>query len=146
MQNSEYNSLTEKLIQSGIIKPDAQAEEDFGANFFSGAPSEEVQEELKEPTNKGKRLNNYDLELLENSKNEEIKEENKLQKIIYKFFPKLYEFKVAKAAIQKMDELGIDTNALLDKSIPYGEGEIRYKNLVKFIKYANEIQTKLKRK
>ena len=42
-------------------------------------------------------------------------------------------------------ELNIDTNKLLDKTIPYGEGEMRYQNLIKYISYANEIQAKIKK-
>ena len=52
----------------------------------------------------------------------------------------------SKDAIQKMSDMGIDPNYLLNKTVPYGEGELRYKKLAEFIKYANEIQTKLKRK
>ena len=46
----------------------------------------------------------------------------------------------------KFDELNIDTKALLDKTIPYGESEGRYKDLIKYLNYANEIQTRLKKK
>ena len=149
MENNEYNSLTEKLIQSGILQSDN--EENNSANFFNAKNinAQNLKEENKsaQPPTSRKRINNYDLELL-NEADVKIDFENKsnLQKILYKFFPKLYEFKVAKDAIQKMAELGIDTNRLLDKTVPYGENELRYKNLVKFIQYANEIQTRLKRK
>ena len=149
MENNEYNSLTEKLIQSGILQ--SNDEENNSANFFNtkNSHTQNPKEENKsaQPPVSRKRINNYDLELL-NEADVKIDFENKsnLQKILYKFFPKLYEFKVAKDAIQKMTELGIDTNRLLDKTVPYGENELRYKNLVKFIQYANEIQTRLKRK
>jgi len=150
MQNNEYNSLTEKLIQSGILQANNNEDNESNDINFFNAPvnSEEIDEvsEKTEPQNiNRKRINNYDLELLKNNKKSQDVSENNVQKLIYKFFPKLYEFKVAKDALQKMNELGIDTNTLLDKTVPYGEGELRYKNLVKFIKYANEIQTKLKR-
>ena len=151
MKNNEYNSLTQKLIQSGILQENTDKKEDSDViNFFNAKNLDaEIPNKIspsKKSSNK-KRINNYDLELLENSDCPiNLENESNLKKILYKFFPKLYAFKVAKDAVQKMTELGIDTNALLDKSVPYGEGEIRYKNLVKFIKYANEIQTKLKRK
>ena len=147
MQNNEYNSLTQKLIQSGILSVNNEENKEEDINFFN-AKNYDVKESNKNNTeSKRKRINNYDLELLENvNEKAEAEKENSIQKIIYKIFPKLYEFKVAKDAIQKMDELGIDANILLNKTIPYGEGEMRYKNLVKFIKYANEIQNKLKKK
>ena len=151
MKNNEYNSLTEKLIQSGIIQTDNSAQNSPDINFFN-AKNVDINENIQMPDEKEesinrKRINNYDLELLENADvSLEQQEENHLQRLLYKFFPKLYEFKIAKDAIQKMSELGINSDILLDKAVPYGENELRYKNLVKFIKYANEIQTKLKRK
>ena len=149
MENNEYNSLTQKLIQNGILQENTKEKEPEAINFFNAQNFNEeiVQETAPKKEKNKKRINNYDLNLLENA-DCPIKADNEsnLRKLIYKFFPKLYEFKIAKDAVQKMTELGIDTNALLDKSVPYGEGEIRYKNLVKFIKYANEIQTRLKRK
>ena len=47
--------------------------------------------------------------------------------------------------MKRLKELNIDTQKLLEKTIPYGEGETRYQNLVKYINYANEIQIKLKK-
>ena len=46
--------------------------------------------------------------------------------------------------MSKFAELNIDTQTLLDKTIPYGENETRYEDLVKFLNYANELQTRLK--
>ena len=148
MKNNEYNSLTEKLIQSGIIQSDNNDLIQSDTNIFNAKNFDVVEDdEILEPseTNR-KRINNYDLELLENGSPKAKNENSKFKNFIYKIFPKLYEFKIAKDAIQKMSEMGIDTKILLDKSVPYGENEIRYKKLVKFIKYANEIQTKLKNK
>ena len=151
MENNEYNSLTQKLIQSGIIQDNTEQKDTsevvnfFNANTFNAENSTVAPAE--KPISNKRRINNYDLELLEKADYPiNLEKESNFKKILYKVFPKLYEFKIAKDAIQKMDELGIDANSLLDKSVPYGEGEMRYKNLVKFIKYANEIQTKLKRK
>ena len=151
MKNNEYNSLTEKLIQSGILQTENEPEKSVNdVNFFNVKNFDEDTDEVSQVSVEQpikKRINNYDLELLEKADGKPNTEyENNLQKILYKFFPKLYEFKIAKDSIQKISELGIDVNSLLDKTVPYGEGEIRYKNLVKFIKYANEVQTKLKRK
>ena len=64
---------------------------------------------------------------------------------LYKFFPKVYRAKLIKKAIAKMLELNLDAKSLLDKTIPYGEGESRYEDLVKYLNYANELQTKLKK-
>ena len=148
MENNEYDTLTQRLIRSGILQNDEEDKKDV--NFFNAKSLDEVTETATPEQNKDisrKRLNNYDLELLEKTDSKIASDnENNFKKLLYKFFPKLYEFKVAKDAIQKMTELGIDTDYLLNKTVPYGEGELRYKKLVKFIKYANEIQTKLKRK
>ena len=38
------------------------------------------------------------------------------------------------------------SKTLLDKTIPYGENELRYGDLVKYLNYANEIQTRLREK
>jgi len=43
-------------------------------------------------------------------------------------------------------KLEIDVSELADKSIPYGEAEDRYQNLIKYIKFANDIQIDIKRK
>ena len=48
--------------------------------------------------------------------------------------------------MSKLLELNIDTKTLLDKTIPYGEGEARYGDLIKYLNFANEIQTRLKKK
>jgi len=151
MENNEYNSLTEKLIKSGILQPENPIKEE-SINFFNAKNSdseiepEPLQEEsVKKETTSRKRINNYDLELLEKTEggSNPFDSKNKFEELFFKFFPKLYEIKIAKNAIQKLNELGIDTNSLLEKSVPYGENELRYKNLVKFINYANEIQAKL---
>ncbi len=148
MKNNEYNSLTEKLIKSGIIQKNSEEITDSDINFFNVKNSDETEAALQSTkTNKNrKRINSYDLELINKTKiGESQDQENSIEKLFYKLFPKLYEFKIAKNALKKLDELGIDANILLNKTVPYGESEIRYKNLVKFIKYANEIQTKIKR-
>ena len=62
------------------------------------------------------------------------------------FFPKIYKARLAKDALQKLKELDIDTRELLNKTIPYGEEQARYDGLIKYIKYANEIETKINKK
>ena len=71
---------------------------------------------------------------------------NNLEIFLYKFFPKLYKAKLIKESMSKLLELNIDTKTLLDKTIPYGEGEARYGDLIKYLNFANEIQTRLKKK
>lgn len=177
MENPQYNSLTEKLIQNGIISAsdDAQnlfgiiPDEDMSHSPFVEKPIEAPKAEIpeiKEEINR-KRLNNYDLELLKDNKektkvhqsfkiikrflnfkeNMAQKGQSKLsERFFFTFFPKLYKAKLVKDAMAKLNELNIDTKTLLDKTIPYGEGENRYKNLIKYLNYANEIQTNLKKK
>ena len=70
---------------------------------------------------------------------------NAIENFLLTFFPRLYKAKLARDAMSKLKELNIDTKRLLEKTIPYGEGEMRYQNLIKYIKYANEIQTKIKK-
>ncbi len=163
MDNPLYNSLTEKLIQDGILpSTDFFYQEDDSKNFFK---FEEKEEENQTKTRK--RLNQYDLDLIgdseiaTNPKNKpyesikrflnfkKIKLENgnaTLYEIIFsKFFPKIYKAKLVKQAMSKFIELNIDTQTLLNKTIPYGENETRYKDLIKYLNYANELQTKLKK-
>lgn len=170
MENQNYNSLTQKLIRSGILQSDSNESE----NIFETAvfPEEKnvfiqnsVKKDKKIPKNK-KRLNNYDLELLKNENTkyslkprplEIIKrflnfKQNKItngsscisEKILFAFFPDAYRIKLTKEALNKLVEFDVDAKTLFDKTIPYGERENRYENLVKYLKYANEIQTKLK--
>mgnify|MGYP004517780885 CR=1 FL=1 len=115
-----------------------------------------------------KRLNNYDSNLIENpTKERNVENPIKTAKAIKRFlnfkqnsllnsklgfkeaffarfFPRLYKAKLIKEAMSKFAELNIDTQTLLDKTIPYGENETRYEDLVKFLNYANELQTRLK--
>jgi len=170
MNNSNYNSLTEQLMQSGLIK--SEESDKIEENFFETANSEygadspfevEIPKDFKKQT---KRLNQSDLEMV--SQNSQDYTDNNSIKIIqrfltikqklaskgalgfvenflFAFFPKLYKAKLARDAMSKLKELNIDTSKLLDKTIPYGEGEMRYQNLIKYISYANEIQTKIKK-
>lgn len=170
MNNSNYNSLTEKLIKSGLIKnnePHQNIE-----NFFEIACKENVADlsmEIEIPSplkKKNKRLNKSDLEMVSQNSTDSIDstpvkiierflniKQNLASKgalgfvenFLFAFFPRLYKAKLAKDAMSKIKELNIDTNKLLDKNIPYGEGEIRYQNLIKYINYANQIQTKIKK-
>ena len=184
MENSKYNSLTDRLIQNGIIQ--TTNEQDVinkNENFFekmhseiitddiTSPPLEETKEEniKKEERLPQRRINEYDLDLIKNlgnaTKPNNLKGNiNTLKRflnfkqfslnkgnssffeyILYKFFPKVYKAKLIKKAINKMLELNIDTKTLLDKTIPYGEGESRYEDLIKYLNCANELQTKLKK-
>ncbi len=167
MDNPLYNSLTEKLIQNGILSsPDIPYQEDDNRNFFKSENKNE--NEHVEQTKNKKRLNQYDLDLIKETDNITAPEKNpyesikrflnfkqiKLKKgdatlyeiLFAKFFPKIYKAKLVKQAMAKFVELNIDTQTLLNKTIPYGENETRYKDLIKYLSYANELQTRLKNK
>ena len=180
MDNQKYNSLTEKLIKNGILSSQKdknsdnldnlygiEVDEDFNHSPFNTSFQDNKTIEEKKPK---KRINQYDLELLQNTQQDNnpgrnitifdivkrfltIKETmlnngsgNNLEIFLYKFFPKLYKAKLIKESMSKLLELNIDTKTLLDKTIPYGEGEARYGDLIKYLNFANEIQTRLKKK
>ncbi len=151
MDNIKYNSLTEKLILDGIIPSEENNNENiFSAKAAKTSAAQETPEIKTEIKSNKKRLNNYDLELLNNvskQKSKNISQKSTFfEKILSNFFPKLYKAKLIKEAMAKLIELNIDTNVLLDKTIPYGESEIRYKDLIKYLNYANEIQVRLNKK
>ncbi|MBQ8476273.1 hypothetical protein IJ531_04340 [bacterium] len=169
MENSAYNSLTQKLIQNGII-PSNNAIED-NSNFFEAAATNPIVEEenIEEHKNK-KRINQYDLDLisednisntinfktvaslkvlkrfLDFKQNKAKKRNLKLENLFFKFFPRLYKAKLVKDAMNQLTELNIDAKTLLDKTIPYGESDTRYEDLIRYLNCANEIQTNLKKK
>lgn len=153
----KYNSLAKQLIQSGILPDDVQ-NPIIENNFFKSpngilSKEDEINPET-EPKNleNKKRINQYDLEFLEdekqtvskgfigNIKNILKKDE---QKVLFKIFPNLQKAKIAKETIDKLQKLNIDTQKLLDKSIPYGENDLRYKNLVKYLSVVNEVNSKI---
>lgn len=150
MQNNNYNSLEEKLIQSGILQNanepvKTHVDAPLRENFFESKKEEiEPQQDIKISK---KRLNNYDLDLLEKAEGHfTLDSENKFLQIFYKFFPAIYRIKIAKDISKELSLLDIDTNTLMNKTVPYGENEIRYKNIIKYLKYANKIQSKIKKK
>ena len=166
MENSNYNSLTQKLIQNGILPSDNTQ----NSNFFEMQSTNPIAEikNTKENKNK-KRINRYDLDILEKEsisntinfktvallkllkrfidfKQSRAKKNNlKFENLFFKFFPKLYKAKLTKDALNQLLELNIDAKNLFDKTIPYGENDIRYQDLIKYINCANEIQTNLKK-
>ncbi len=180
MENSNYNSLTDKLIQNGIINSQTENENNFFKNMnseivpnqyanFENDFETQKSENLPKTNNSKtkKRINEYDLNLIKNiqTKNQsntqtpfetikrfidfkKTKLNNKnasfLELFLYKFFPKIYKAKLIKKAVNKMLELNLDAKVLLDKTIPYGEREERYQDLIKYLNCANELQTKLK--
>ena len=172
MENSRYNSLTQRLIQNGILPSDINE----SGNFFEASkndPLSDIEEikEVEENKNKNKkRINQLDLDLIEKEtisntinfkniallkilkrfidfKQNKTKQKNlKIENLFFKLFPKLYKAKLVKDAMNELLELNIDAGMLLDKTIPYGENDIRYKDLIKYINCANEIQSNLKKK
>lgn len=173
MNNSNYNSLAQQLMQSGILQADEQKSDKNENNFFEVAidenaadsPIEEKIEIPKALQKETKRLNQSDLEMVSENSNQfnnnsfklikrflAIKEKmaskgalSFVENFFFVFFPKLYKAKLARDAMSKLKELNIDANKLLQKTIPYGEGEMRYQSLIKYLSYANEIQTKIKK-
>lgn len=169
MNNSNYNSLAQQLMQSGLIK--SEESEQNENNFFEVAFNDDVADspiEVEIPKalqKETRRLNQSDLEMVsqkdEYLNNDSLKlikrfigfKQNlaskgafgMLENLFLAFFPRLYKAKLVRDAMLKLKELNIDTKKLLDKAIPYGEGEMRYQSLIKYIKYANEIQTQIKK-
>ncbi|MBQ7287247.1 MAG: hypothetical protein IJW73_05745 [Candidatus Gastranaerophilales bacterium] len=171
---NDYNSLTKKLIEDGIIKDTTSDTSEL--NIFSIGLNNEASsasyveapiESIKQEPIISKRLNKSDYEMVSESLDDSVSNNsfklikrflsikqnlaskgalNHLENFLFAFFPKLYKAKLARDAMAKLKELNIDTQKLLDKTIPYGEGEIRYQNLVKFLNFANEIQTNIKKK
>ena len=172
MDNPLYNSLTEKLIQNGILSSDDSSydKQSDNENFFEKEYKNEEENDIEEkPIKTKKRLNHFELDLIEDNKNtttssaknpydsikrflnfKQIKLQNgkaNFSEILFsKIFPRLYRAKLVKQAMSKFLELNIDTQALLEKTIPYGENETRYKDLIKYLNYANELQTRLRKK
>ncbi len=164
MENRAYNSLAQKLIQNGILPSD-----DKTPNFFeTNQTNPIIEEEIEKDKNK-KRINKLDLDILEKEpisntinfktvallkllkrfidfkQNKAKKNDLKMENLFFKFFPKLYKAKLVKDALNQLLELNIDAKTLFDKTIPYGENDIRYQDLIKYINCANEIQTNLKK-
>ena len=158
-------------MQSGLLK--SEESENQNNNFFkigfdenaTNSPIEENIEIPKALQKTSKRLNQSDFEMVSKNNIETsinpaklikrfltLKENqaskgalNFIENFLFAFFPRLYKAKLARDAMAKLKELNIDTNKLLEKTIPYGEGEMRYQNLIKYLSYANEIQTKIKK-
>ena len=170
MEDYNYNSLANQLLENGIISSNEGNYElnlSNGENFFEKV--EEKQETPQAPQTSHKRLNEYDSALIKNASkpiDENFSDKLNIVKrflefkktmlakgkigfieyLEYKFFPKIYRAKLVKEAMNKLHSLNINANELLDKTIPYGENESRYDNLVKYLNYANELNTKLQKK
>ena len=174
MNNSNYNSLTQQLMQNGILPSNEQESDKNIDNFFEIAIDENaikssIAENVKIPKalqKKSKRLNQSDFEMVSENINtfndnslrlikrflnfkENLASKGDLgiiENLLFAFFPKLYRAKLVRDAMVKLKELNIDTNKLLEKTIPYGEAETRYESLIKYLSYANELHTKIKNK
>ena len=161
MQN-EYNSLTNQLIRSGIlsdngteIKKDADNNVQDFANFFEVNTSIDTDSGYSNNSDSNtdnssrKRLNRFEYETDNTKTKNKNKATNPLSRkenFLIKFFPKLYKAYIAKCALKEFTSLDIDTKELMDKTIPYGESESRYKNLIKYLKFANSLKTKIEDK
>lgn len=171
MSDLNYNSLVEKLKQSGII-PSEESDKN-NENIFEiiheenniDSPFSDDEIDIPKTLQKNhKRLNKSDMEMLTENQNEQSNNNSYkiinrflnfkqnlaskgalggIENFLFAFFPKLYKAKLVKDAMAKLKELNIDAQRLLEKTTPYGENEARYENLVKFINCANEIQTKI---
>lgn len=167
MKNHSYNSLTQKLIQNGILSSDL----DNNENFFEIPQTTPVVENLAvEEHRDKKRINQLDLDIIPKAaisntinfktiallkvlkklvdfkKDKGNNKDLKLKNLFFRFFPNLYKAELVKNAMNELLELNIDAKALLDKTIPYGERDSRYEDLIKYISCANEIQANLKKK
>ena len=69
-----------------------------------------------------------------------------LDRLCFAFLPRIHKAKLVKEAMAIFSKLDIDVSELSDSAIPYGEAEDRYQNLIKYIKFANDIQIDIKRK
>ena len=166
MRKSSYNSLTEKLIQNGIIPNDNEV---LNENFFENLNQKKEdntpqEQQTSEINGNKKRINQYDLDLIKNNKLSAketinfkitatlkllscilgfgVENSEKIDNFFEKFFPRLYR---AKKLRENISYLAKYCN-VKDKTIPYGEQEERYNNLVKYLSYANNIETKIKEK
>lgn len=178
MNNSNYNSLEEKLKQSGMLPKTSEQLNEENLELLFGIKADQdmthspfINEKIEIPKamqKAKKRLNQSDFEMISDITNSDIAsfgafrlirrflniKQNlaskgalgNIENFLFAFFPRLYKAKLARDAMIKLKELNIDTNKLLDKTIPYGESETRYQSLIKYISYANEIQTKIKKK
>ncbi len=160
MENSNYSSLTDKLIQNGII---SNPNKDM-SNFFENAKTPDSSEFNDNPSfssnnilipdgiypDSKKRINEYDMNLLRAGKHSvdlnKVKSNNIYDSFLSRFFPKIYKAKLIKKAMKCMRNSNIDTSSLFNKTIPYGESEIHYRELVKYLVLANELQSKLSQK
>ena len=160
MENSSYSSLTDKLIQNGIIsKPNKDM-----SNFFENTKTPDSSDFNDNPSfssnnilipdniypDSRKRINEYDMNLLHTGKHSvdlnKIKSNNIYDSFLLRFFPKIYKAKLIKKAMKCMCNSDIDISSLFNKTIPYGENEIHYRELVKYLVLANELQSKLSQK
>lgn len=175
MENNIYNSLTEKLIQNGILGNEKTQIEiplasDDDRNIFKKSSNVEIPAYMLPAK---KRLNQLDLELINRNQANTNKpkknfifriasinrfftydknihsingSKNFLDRLCFAFLPKIHKAKLVKEAMAIFSKLDIDITELSDKAIPYGEAEDRYQNLIKYIKFANDIQIDIKRK
>ena len=88
MDNQQYNSLTEKLIQNGILSSQENKNDSSNNinNMFGIEPDEDmshspfnvnsIKNETKKEEKPRKRINQYDLELLQNSQQDNSNRHN----------------------------------------------------------------------
>ena len=166
MKKSSYNSLTEKLIQNGILSDDKEI---LHENFFEALNTQtqkNVEDEalkLQYPESK-KRLNQYDLELIGNKKvnvRQSINfrmsavlkilgcifgfnsvNDERIDNFFEKFFPNVYRAKKLREHISRLAQYSKSTN----KTIPYGEQEESYESLVNYLNCANVIGCEIRKK
>ncbi len=144
-----YNSLKDQLIRNGIL-PSNNA--DGSQNFFEFSIESNTTPDTKEEIRQNpaqtnpispsynRRLNTSDVEIIEEIDKTGLKKYK--DNFLFRVFPKLKQAKVAKEILKKIGDLNIDTNNLLEKSVPYGENDSRYENLVRYINAVNEANIK----
>lgn len=169
MENNNYKSLAQKLMQDGILSSNNMPENIF-QNSKDIKQNENIQNPIENPSkneikNK-KRINQYDLEILQDIQAKDVinfktvaslnmlqslihpkkKGMNKLENLFFKLFPRLYKARLVKDALSELSKLDENAKSLLDKTIPYGEAQLRYEDLIKYLSLTNEIQINLKKK
>jgi hypothetical protein len=154
MEKSNYNSLTDKLIQNGIISSSNNDNVNIFEKYYDIEPNEDYSKspfhnnadiKTDDTVQSKKRINEYDLNLLKqdiSSVASPIKK-SPFDRFLFRFFPRIYKAKIIKKTMKKFFELNIDTKTLFKTPIPYGESEIHYNELIKYLKCANELQTEL---
>ncbi len=125
-------------------------EEDIKNSPFADNPIKEEAENTADEDIVKKRLNDLDLDILQDSAVKKAQDEfsgsNVFGKILYKYFPNIYKGFLLKRSLNKLKTINQAAVELISKKIPYGESEERYNALINHITSANTIHARLVKK